>query len=50
VFVGDELQATLLNGSKIAYRMRTDEVIEFMGRRVNGESAVGVLTKDPSRR
>jgi len=45
-FVGEELQATLRNGSKLAYRMRKEGDVEFLVRTSDGRSAAGVLSKE----
>lgn len=43
-FVGSELQVTFLNGPKVAYRIRTDKVIEMYSTR-DGFWIAGVLSK-----
>jgi hypothetical protein len=44
-FVGDELQATLRGGPKLAYRMRKEGDLEFLWRS-GGQWAAGILSKD----
>jgi hypothetical protein len=44
-FVGDELQATLPNGAKLAYRMRNDGNVEFLWRR-EAQWVAGILSKE----
>ena len=44
-FVGDELQATLPSGARLAYRMRKDGDLEFLYRK-GDEWAAGILTSD----
>jgi hypothetical protein len=44
-FVGDELQATLPDGSKVAYRMRKEGDVEFLYRRET-RWAAGLLSKE----
>jgi len=44
-FVGDELQAALGNGAKLAYRMRKEGELEFLWRR-EAHWAAGILSKD----
>jgi hypothetical protein len=44
-FVSDELQATLPDGSKVAYRMRKEGDVEFLFRR-EPRWAAGILTRE----
>jgi len=44
-FFGDELQATLRGGAKLAYRMRKEGDLEFLWRS-GGQWAAGILSKD----
>jgi len=44
-FIGDELQATLRNGAKLAYRMRKEGDLEFLWRR-EAQWTAGILSKD----
>lgn len=44
-FVGDELQATLRSGAKLAYRMRREGDVEFLWRR-EAQWAAGILSKE----
>jgi len=43
-FVGEELQATLEGGARVAYRMRDEGDLEFLWWK-GGQSAAGVLSK-----
>lgn len=45
-FNADELQGTLANGYRLAFRMRKDGVLEFLLRAGNGQYVGGVLSQD----
>jgi hypothetical protein len=47
-FVGDELQATLPDGSRLSYRMRPSGDVEFVAYWKSGGYAAGILSKKAS--
>jgi hypothetical protein len=47
IFVGDELQATLRSGAKLAYRMRPEGDVEFLIQTASGKvETPGILSKE----